>query len=145
MAEMSDDQDFPRNFDFAVKAASAEANTWYFSKGDKHSNDNLTVDQKMLLQYPEQYSDGVPGPPENGKMVISAYPSTIAVFFQWTNVYGPKEEFGEKEIEWFEKIRDRTVRGQPGSCTGLEVREVDGWEGPTDTVYKKLVLKTSIL
>ena len=63
MAEMSDDINFPRNFNFIITVANSRSHTFYTPNIFKNLiqiKGDLNLDDKMQLMYPEQYADGVP-------------------------------------------------------------------------------------
>ena len=104
MAEMSDDPDCPRNFDYCLTVVTDITNSFYFKRAFR-KRENLSRDEEMLLYYPEQYSDGVDWA-EAGRLSIPirSIPSII-IYFQWSNVNGNEKSFGWEERKWFEKIR----------------------------------------
>ena len=105
MAEMSDDQDFPRNFDYCITLMTDIANSFYFKRSFEGKR-NLTLDQEMLLYHPEQYADGVDWA-DKGKLAIPVrMVPMILIYFQWANVDGLTQLFGKEESKWFEKIRE---------------------------------------
>ena len=109
LAEMSDDQDCPRNFDYSVTVLTNSSMSFYtrhvYERPNKRS-DELNLDEEMVLHYPEQYGDGVPWA-EEGKLAASYRPfHSLLIMVHWINVNGEEEKFGEKEMEWFEKIRE---------------------------------------
>ena len=77
LAEMSDDPDLPRNFDCCITDMTDWNNTpnGFLSRNAKakkegiSTDDVLSLDEKMLLYYPEQYSDG-PAWAESGQTRI---------------------------------------------------------------------------
>jgi hypothetical protein len=105
MAEMSDDQDFPRNFDYCITLMTDIANSFYFKRSFEGKR-NLTLDQEMLLYHPEQSADGVEWA-DKGKLAIPVrMVPMILIYFQWANVDGLTQLFGKEESKWFEKIRE---------------------------------------
>jgi hypothetical protein len=104
MAEMSDDPDCPRNFDYTLTVMTDYANSFYFKRAFKHEQ-NLTRDEEMLLYYPEQYADGIDWA-ESGLLAIPTRPiPVILIWFQWSNVHGNEGSFGCEEKKWFDKVR----------------------------------------
>ncbi|KAG9244444.1 hypothetical protein BJ878DRAFT_69493 [Calycina marina] len=83
LAAMSDDVDFPRNYDLCLSVLSS-------------SNDLLDwcpeVDLKMQREHPELY----------GKDGIPFWPRVIIVFAQWV----PFEKRDVPDMKWFEKIKE---------------------------------------
>ena len=113
MAEMSDNKDLERNFDYFITILTDASNSFYTRKAFKCRKRGklqpkcgiLSVDEQMMLNYPEQYGDGTPWA-EEGKLFIPErrFPMLV-IYFQWANVNGTEEQFGEKEIRLFEKVR----------------------------------------
>ena len=131
-AEMSDNDDLPRNFDYTVTILTDSSMSFYTKHAFKHHppNDKSSLDEKMMLYYPEQYGDGIPWA-EEGKLfwagilkhflILSILANFhyiihysflerkfpfLVVYFQWANVYGNEEKFGDDEAAWFEKVRE---------------------------------------
>ena len=108
-AEIVADQDLPRNFDFAVSVGTSTAMSFYSNHAvgrPNKENKELHLDEQMILHYPEQYADGVPWA-EEGKLALSRRPfHSIGITAHWINVNGKDTKFGEKETEWFERIRE---------------------------------------
>ena len=63
MTEMSDDDDLARHFAFSVTLQTDASNTFYAKvafQNEPVDPNNLTLDEKMMLLYGENYGDGVP-------------------------------------------------------------------------------------
>jgi hypothetical protein len=116
MTEMSDDPDFPRNFDYCLNLQTDIENSFYFKRGFEvkwvledgrwvKEGQTLTRDEEMLLYHPEQYTDGVPWAEEGQLAIPKIIVPMIAIYLSWTNVEGDKECFGSEERKWFEKVR----------------------------------------
>ena len=104
MAEMSDNQELPGNFDYCITVMTDAKNSFYFKQYMQNENE-LTLDEKMLLHYPEQYADGIPWAEESKLAIPQRLAPVILIYFQWANINGEDECFGEQERMWFEKIR----------------------------------------
>ena len=84
LVEMSDDPDFPRNYDFCVSVLSSS-----FPILDLFSPD---LDVKMKREHPEIYGkDGVP-----------FWPRTIVVYAQWV----PFSKEDVPDMNWFNRIKE---------------------------------------
>ena len=107
LAEMSDNSEFPRDFDYGIIVLTDITNSFYFHNAFKHEKENLGIDAKMMLEYPEQYGDGVPQA-EDAKLdrEFQNIP-LIIIYCQWANVGGIQEKFGEEEVGFFEKLREQ--------------------------------------
>jgi len=85
MAEMSDNDDFPRDFDYRVTVLTDVKNFWYKKSLLKGLDDEKPV---VVDDEPEP----VPMP-------------VIVVYVQWANVEGVSQEFGKHESGYFRTIR----------------------------------------
>jgi hypothetical protein len=102
LAEMSDDPDLPRNFDYCITVVTDITNAFYFKRAFQ-KRENLSRDEEMLLYYPEQYADGIDWA-EAGKLSIPIRSiPVLLIYLQWSNV--SDESFGWEQRKWFEKVR----------------------------------------
>ena len=63
MAEMSDDTNFPRNFNYFITVINSRSHIFYTQNIFENIipiNGDLNLDDKMQYMFPEQYADGVP-------------------------------------------------------------------------------------
>ena len=109
-AELSDQVDLPRNFDYCLTTV---MQYHVHGKGEER-----TLDEKMAARFPDQYGDGL----TCIERALDSNPNRklplILILFQWTNVNGSEEQFGEEEIAWFEKIREGVG---PDFCDAIEI------------------------
>jgi hypothetical protein len=140
LAEMSDDDNLPRNFDYSVTVFTNSSMAFYTKHAYEHSNkthEALNLDEKMILDYPEQYGDGVPWA-EEGKLATTGRPvHLMLILFHWINIKGDEEKFGEKEIERFEKVRK--AMGSP-ILDAIEVNASEEFPNETRTNFIRTLL-----
>jgi len=110
MAEMSDNDNFPRDFDYCLTVMSDEMECWYFKNAFAQKFDSNTaatnVDQDMFFNHPEQYGDGVQTVIDGVKTKPPTPTGVIILYVQWANTGGKHQKFGEFETQWFKSIRD---------------------------------------
>ena len=86
LVEMSDDPDFPRNYDFCISVLSSSFKLLELWPG---------LDEQMREDNPEVY----------GENDLLAWPSTIIVYAQ----YVPFDESDRPDMAWFDRIREGSV------------------------------------
>ena len=85
MAEMTDNDDFPSDFDYSVTIVTDVKNFWY------------------KKSYSKEYGDDQPLSPD--KAIDPKPVPVIVLFTQWANIGGKDQEFGKYESGWFRSIR----------------------------------------
>jgi hypothetical protein len=89
LAEMADNDEFPRNYDFCVSVLSEE-----FPVLDLFDKD---LDEKMTKDHPEIY-----GKIKNN---LPLFPRTIVAYVQWV----PFSETDVPDLEWFDRIQHGSI------------------------------------
>ncbi len=108
LVEMSDDEDFPRNYDFCISVLSSS-----FKLLDLFPE----VDGKMREEHPELYGDdGLP-----------FWPRMIVVYAQWV----PFDKSDVCDMGWFDRIREE-------SLFNLPVQEKNMSELTTDWIFRNV-------
>jgi FAD binding domain-containing protein len=108
LTQMSDNDNFPRDFDMSITVLGDAKNSWYFSHGlDKKLKykENLTTDEEMLLNHAKKYGDGIDSA-EKGILTIPIHSAIMTIWLQWANTKGSKQIFGEKENAFFQDVKN---------------------------------------
>jgi hypothetical protein len=98
LAELSDNENWERDWDVSCTVMGATDNAWYFEH--KLINETLPRDEDMLVNDPLDFGEGLPDA-EAGKINMPIHPALITVWVQWANVKG--QEFAHPEL--FERFK----------------------------------------
>ncbi|KAF3938368.1 hypothetical protein ABW19_dt0206184 [Dactylella cylindrospora] len=92
LVEMSDDEEFPRNYDYCVSVLSSSNKLldWFTEGG---------LDEKMREEHPEIYGDDD----------IPLWPRVIVVYAQWV----PFSPSDVPNMRWFDRIREGSIFDVP--------------------------------
>merc|ERR1711920_35486 len=106
LAEMSDNDDFPRDIDFCLTVMTDDTQAWYTQRGAHGKEEPQNVDQYQFFNHPSLYADGVEHIAEGQKKEKSGLPvGAICLWVQWANTGGAAQEFGEFERSYFDSLR----------------------------------------
>jgi hypothetical protein len=95
LAEMSDNGDFPRNYDFCVSVLSASFEIGGFVPPDWQDD----LEDKMKNEHPDEYQDFLDS---------HIWPRSIVTYAQWV----PFDKTDVPDLSWFAKIQENELFGQ---------------------------------